>query len=133
MATWDDVAAIASALPDTHDEGKPGRPMWVSRKEKVAWSRQLRKKDRAELGDAAPDDGDVLAVWVDDEGVKEALVSADPDVFFTVTHFDGWPIVLVRLDAIPVDELDEIIRDSWLARAPKRLAQAYLDGLGSAP
>jgi hypothetical protein len=31
----------------------------------------------------------------------------------------------VRLDAISVEDLEEVIVEAWLARAPKRLAAAY--------
>ena len=48
-------------------------------------------------------------------------------MFFTTSHFDGYPIVLARLDGIAVPELEELLQDAWLARAPKRLAQEYLD------
>jgi len=34
----------------------------------------------------------------------------------------------VRLDAITLADLDELIVEAWLARAPKRLSKAYLDG-----
>ena len=64
---------------------------------------------------------------VADAGVKEALLAGDPDVFFTTPHFDGYPAVLVRLERIGVEELDELIVEAWLARAPKRLAKEYLD------
>jgi hypothetical protein len=33
----------------------------------------------------------------------------------------------VRLDRIGLEDLREVIVEAWLARAPKRLAQAYLD------
>ncbi len=61
---------------------------------------------------------------------KEALLADDPDVYFTTPHFDGYPAVLVRLERIRVDELEELLAEAWLARAPKRLAQAFLDGRG---
>ena len=61
-----------------------------------------------------------------DHGVKEALLADDPAVFFTTPHFDGYPAVLVRLDQITVPELDELIAEAWLARAPRRLADDYL-------
>jgi hypothetical protein len=32
----------------------------------------------------------------------------------------------VRLDQIAVPDLDELIVDAWLARAPKRLVKDYL-------
>jgi hypothetical protein len=58
---------------------------------------------------------------------KEALLADDPRVFFTTPHFDGYPAVLVRLDAITVEDLEEVIVEAWMARAPKRLAQEYVD------
>ena len=60
-------------------------------------------------------------------GAKEALLADDPAVFFTTPHFDGYPAILVRLEPIAADELAELVVDAWLARAPKRLAAAYLD------
>ena len=58
---------------------------------------------------------------------KEALLADDPDVFFTTPHFDGYPAVLVRLDRIAVPDLEEVIVEAWLARAPKRLAREYVE------
>ncbi len=83
----------------------------------------------AALGDAAPD-GPILGARVEHLGAKEALLADDPDVYFTTPHFDGFPAVLVRLERIAPEELEELIRDAWLARAPRRLAQGFLDGLG---
>ena len=68
----------------------------------------------------------MLAARVADVGVKEALIADDPEVFFTTPHFDGYPAVLIRLDRISVPELDEVVVEAWLARAPKRLATQYL-------
>jgi hypothetical protein len=47
-------------------------------------------------------------------------------VYFTTPHFDGYPIVLVRLDQIGPDDLREVIVEAWLVRAPERLVQDYL-------
>ena len=60
-----------------------------------------------------------------DVGVKEALIADDPDVYFTIPHFDGYPAVLVRLDRIDVAELEELVVEAWLARAPARLAATF--------
>jgi hypothetical protein len=54
-------------------------------------------------------------------------IADDLDVFFTTPHFDGFPAVLVRLEQIALDELEELIVEAWLARAPKRLAKQYID------
>ena len=48
-------------------------------------------------------------------------------MFFTTPHFDGYPAVLVRLEQIAVEELEEVIVEAWLARAPKRLAKEYIE------
>ena len=56
------------------------------------------------------------------------MLADDPSVYFTTPHFDGYPIVLVRLDAIADDELRELIVEAWLARAPARLADEYVAG-----
>jgi hypothetical protein len=58
---------------------------------------------------------------------KEALLADESGVFFTTPHFEGYPAVLVRLDAIGLEDLRETIVEAWLARAPKRLAQTFID------
>jgi hypothetical protein len=46
-------------------------------------------------------------------------------VFFSTTHYDGYPYVLVRLEAIAREELEELLEDAWRIRAPKRLVSEY--------
>ena len=86
------------------------------------WERPLRQRDLDELGERAPQ-GAVLGAQVPDEGAKQALLADQPDVFFTTSHFDGYPVVLARLDAISEQVLVELITEAWHARAPRRLAQ----------
>ncbi len=38
--------------------------------------------------------------------------------------------MLIRLEEIGLADLEEVIVEAWLARAPKRLVQAYLDSQG---
>jgi hypothetical protein len=90
------------------------------------WERPLRPADLRALGDGAPT-GPVLGARVEHLIAKEALLADDPKIFFTTPHFDGYPAVLVRLDEITVEDLEEVIVEAWLARAPKRLAQEYVD------
>jgi hypothetical protein len=84
-----------------------------------------RRSDLEALGDEAPD-GAILGAWVEHLVAKEALLANDQDVFFTTPHFDGYAIVLVRLDEFPAGDLDEVIVEAWLARAPKRLVEEYM-------
>lgn len=126
MATWDDVRRLALALPETTEDVSRGRPTWKVRDKGFVWDRPLGKNDRRQLGDAAPD-GPILGAHVHDEGVKAALIADDPAVYFTTPHFNGYPAILVRLERIDVGELDELITEAWLLKAPKRLAKEFLD------
>jgi hypothetical protein len=127
VATWADVRRLALALPGTAEGTSYGGQAWKVRDRAFVWERPLRRADVAHLGDAAPD-GPVLAVAVADEGVKYALVADDPAVHLTTPHFDGYAVVLVRLDAVDVAELAELVTEAWLAKAPKRLARQHLAG-----
>lgn len=125
MPTWDDVRRIALGLPETDEASSRGTAQWRVKAKGFVWERPLRRADYEALGESAPD-GPILGVRVADLGVKEALLGDDPDVFFTTPHFDGHPAVLVRLERIEIPELEEIIIEAWLDRAPKRLASEYL-------
>lgn len=127
MASWDDVRRIATALPGVTERPAYGVPAWRVGDRMFAWDRPLRRGDLDALGDRAPD-GPVLGARVPDLGAKEALLADDPAVYFTIPHLDGHPVVLVRLDAIEVDELAELLTEAWLCRAPKRLAERFRPG-----
>lgn len=124
MATWDDVRRIALRLPETEEAESRGLAQWKVRGKGFVWERPLRTADYQALGADAPE-GLILGVRTPDVMVKEALVSDDPAVYFTTPHFEGWPAVLVRLEKIPVDELEELIIEAWITQAPKRLAKEH--------
>lgn len=127
MATWEDVRRIALSLPDATERiRRDGLAFWEVRDRGFVWQRPLRGPDLRALGEDAPT-GPILGARVEHLGAKEALLADDPMVFFTTPHFDGYPAVLVRLEHITVEDLEELIVEAWLARAPKRLARAYAD------
>lgn len=131
MATLDDVRACAVALPGVIEriDGHRGGATWRTAAGAFAWERGPAATDLAaleKLGRSWPD-GVVIGVRTDGLDVKDALLETYPDAFFTIPHFDGFPAVLVRLDAIEEEHLREVITDAWLLRAPKRVAQAWLD------
>lgn len=126
MASWDDVRRIALSLPETAERESYGNPSWRVRDKGFVWERPLRQTDLKALGEDAPS-GPILGARVEHLGAKEALLADDPDVFFTTPHFDGYPAILVRLEEIAVADLEEVIVEAWLARAPKRLAREYAD------
>ena len=106
MASADDARRLALALPETHEQKMYGTPAFY-----------VRKKHFARLRDG----GEVLVLRCD-MGERELLMGAEPDTFFVTDHYRDWPYVLVRLAAIEEDELREVLTDSWLMAAPKRLA-----------
>jgi hypothetical protein len=102
-----------------------GQMSWRVRDKVFVWERPLRQSDLNALGSEAPS-GEILGARVEHEGAKLALIESDPDVYFTIPHFDGYSAILVLLERIGLEELEELIIEAWLLRAPKRLASAYL-------
>jgi hypothetical protein len=125
MATWDDVARTCLALPEVEEtaSGHAGR-QWRVRGKAFIWERPMRRKDLAELGEAAPD-GPALAAHVPDEGAKAALIADEPDTYFTTSHFDGFPAVLCHLDRLDAQALTELATEAWACRAPRRLVAEH--------
>ena len=60
----------------------------------------------------------VIAVRVANLGQKSAILAADSKKFFTEPHYDGFPAVLVRLDAVTVADLKVLIAEAWRCQAP---------------
>ena len=121
MASWEDVARIVEALPMVETDGHA----WSVQGKGFAWERPLRKADLAALGAAAPA-GPILAARVPDVGAKDALIADRPDIYFTTPHFNGYPAILAQLAHIDDAELQELLVEAWLARAPRKVAEHYL-------
>jgi hypothetical protein len=59
---------------------------------------------------------DVAVLFVGDEAEKQALLKGEPEVFFTAPGYDGWPLVLLRLEKVGVRRLRELVTDAWHMR-----------------
>jgi hypothetical protein len=119
------VRRIALSLPETREDLRRGLMFWLVKDKLFVWERPLRQSDLRALGEDAPD-GPILGARVEHLVAKEALIADDPGVYFTTPHFDGYPAVLVLLEKVAPQELQELIVEAWLARAPRRLAKAYI-------
>ena len=126
MATRAQVRRIALALPGTVEapdyfafsvpnKGKLKGFAWV-------WLERLAPKKAR-----VPNPG-VLAVRVANLGQKSALLSADPAKFFTEPHYNGFPAVLVRLDAVTVADLKVLLAEAWRCQAPSERKRARTRG-----
>jgi hypothetical protein len=106
VSTFEDARALALALPEVEEGTSWGSPAF-----------KVRGKLFARL---RPEDG-LLMVRVADLGEKELLLRSEPEALTTTPHYDGYPSVLVRLEAVERDVLGELLEDAWRTRAPKRL------------
>jgi hypothetical protein len=110
MPTWDDVVAMATRFPGVEASTTYGTP-----------SLKVRGKFMCRLRT----DPDALVLRVSDMGEREALLQGQPYAFFSTPHYDGYPYVLARLEAVDPEELAELIEEAWRIRAPKRLVTQY--------
>ena len=111
--SWETVREIALAFPEVEEHTSyGGLPALRVRKKLFVWMSPKREAEGA------------LALRVDPDE-KPFLIEASPDVYFSTPHYEGHPIVLVRLDKITRAELGDRIEDAWLLRAPKRLVAEH--------
>jgi hypothetical protein len=127
--TLQDVRRLALALPGASERTSYGNVAWGVGDKTFAWERPLRPADLAFLGKDAPS-GTIVGIRTADLEMKDAMLASDPKIFFTTPHFDGYPAVLIRLDKISASKLRSVLVDSWLARAPKRMAAEFLRSTG---
>lgn len=123
MADQRDVRRIALALPEAEEDDDHfafSVPAGAKRKG-FAWV----WKERVESKKPRVPNPDVLAVRVANEAEKQMLIAAQPETYFTEPHYNGFPAVLVRLGAIELDELEELLIDGWRCQAPRALVKAW--------
>ncbi len=116
MADADDVRSLALALPDVTEIDSDGFDFRVANKGFI-WSypeRRPGEKRRIRI--------DIAVLYVGDEAEKQALLLGEPDVFFTTPSYDGWPLVMLRLDEVNIERLAELVTDAWQMRAPEEIA-----------
>src|SRR5246127_1644154 len=111
MANADDVCRIALALPHVEEIDSDGFDFRVADKGFV-WSYPERQPGRPRVIRT-----DIAVLFVGDEAEKQALLLGEPDLFFTTRGYDGWPLVMVRLAALDLARLDELVTDAWRMRS----------------
>jgi hypothetical protein len=105
--TWNAVRKIALALPGVEEGTSYGTPAF-----------RVKGKFMARL----KEDNDSLVVLMD-MIEREAVLEADPAVFYITDHYRDYPSVLVRLSQVDRAELADLLEQSWRRAAPKRLLQ----------
>ncbi|MDX8031452.1 MmcQ/YjbR family DNA-binding protein [Lentzea sp. BCCO 10_0856] len=109
MATWEDVVAMASRLPEVEEATWYRTPSL-----KVSGKGFARLRTEAEGG---------LVVMCDLDEKAALLASGDP-AFYTTPHYDGYGAILVDLTRVDHGQLAELIEEAWRLKAPARLRTA---------
>ena len=110
MVSWDEVRALALALPEVEEGTSWGRPSFavrgktfagLSRHEGAMWARCDREE-------------------------RPLIVDSNPEVYRLTPHFEASPAhLLVWLEHADEDDARERLIDAWLLKAPKRLAAQH--------
>lgn len=123
MATAADARRIAASLPGVSDDSTDQSLAFTVGGKGFAWSWKERAHPRkprvAKLG--------VLALRCIPEA-KDIMLEAEPDKFFTEPHYDGYPAVLLRLEAVDDAELRAILISAWRCMAPPPLLAEFKPG-----
>jgi len=110
VASADDVRAIAASLVGAVEIESEGFDFRVNGRGFV-WSYPERQPGKPRVIRT-----DVAVLFVGDEAEKQALLKGEPDAFFTAAGYQGWPLVLLRLERVGVRRLEELITDAWRMR-----------------
>ena len=123
MTTLDEVHQMALKLPGTQVSlDRFGLSVPVKGKMKGyawTWAERVNPKKPKVINDG------VLAVVVPNLEMKEMLLAMDEPKFFTEPHYNGFPAILVRLEAIDAEELEDLLVEAWRCKAPADLIAQY--------
>lgn len=127
MPSLEEVARLALELPNVTEGDRYGGRTWSVKDKVFAWERPFSKADLKRFGNETPPAGDILAVRTADVHEKEAILAEGQKGFFTIPHLNGYPALLIQLKTVGKKALREAIVDAWLAQAPKKLADEFLN------
>jgi hypothetical protein len=107
--TWETVRQLALVLPGAEESTSYGT---------------LACKVGGKLFARLHQDGVSLVIKVD-FAEREIPMEADPESFFITDHYLDYPWMLVRLSTVRIDQLRELLRQSWRRAAPRRLVAQF--------
>ena len=124
MVTVEVAARLCMDLAEVTEGVRFGNRTWFVRGKSFASLRPFTKADIKRFAPVTPPSGQILAVRVASLEHKEVVLMTRSPAFFTMSHFDGYPAVLVQLDTVRRRDLEEAVVDAWMAGAPPELARS---------
>jgi hypothetical protein len=118
MANAEDVRRLALALPHVEEIDSDGFDFRVAGSGFV-WSYPERREGKPRFIRT-----DIAVLYVGDEAEKQALLLGEPEIFFTAPEYHHWPLVLLRLEAVDIERLAELVTDACRMRTPESLTAA---------
>ena len=99
MAGWEDVRALALALPEVEESRSYGKLAFKVRRKLFAWE--------------SPHEHGKLVVKVDPDE-RGLLAESNPAAYFVTPHYASYPMLLIHLEKLPLEELRkrELLEDS---------------------
>ena len=131
MATQADVRRIALSLPEAEEE--PNRFAFAVRNKGKLKGFVWVWRERIDPKKARVPQPKVIVLRTASLDDKEFLLSLDKEKFFTEPHYNGYPAVLVRLDAVTASELRPLITEAWRCQAPKDLSEKKVPARKAVP
>ena len=109
--TFETVRQLALALPGAEEGTSYGTPAF---------------KVRGKLFVRLHQNGDSIVVRID-KSERAMRMSADPKACYITDHYLNYPLMLVRFSCVYLDDLRDLLEESWRRVAPKRLLAALDD------
>lgn len=103
--TFDDLRDLMRTLPGAVEGTSYGTPAF-----------RVRGKYLCRMHE----DGTSLVLKVDDPIEREGLLALQPDPYYLTDHYVGTTLLLVRLSAIEVGDIRDVIERAWRRLASKR-------------
>jgi hypothetical protein len=103
------VRRAAASLPEIEESTSYGTPALKVRGKLVA---RLRE------------DGETLVLRTDLDS-RDAMLRAQPSLFYITDHYRDYPAILLRLKEVRPAQLKDLVEDSWRLVAPRSLVAEH--------
>jgi hypothetical protein len=104
-----DVRAIALALPEAEEGTSYGTAAW---------------RVKGKLFARALEDASSIVIKVDLDA-RDGLVAASPEAFVVTPHYQNYPMMVVKLGAVPRGLLHDLLIEAWRRTAPPKVVAAF--------